>query len=159
MPASLSHQQRVLAHQKHADLIARLEKATGPDRKLDALIEAAVGVDPEAGLLQEGYWRNYEADDDKVAIWINGPNGHHRKEGTYSPAKLTGSFDAARTLIPEGLYWIVSEGRTRATEPLGGAQIFRPGYLVKPFAEAEHESAIIALCIAGLIAREATEQV
>lgn len=67
-------------------------------------------------------------------------------------ARYTGSYDAARLLIPAGLFWLVSEGKTRPDEPLGGAQIRDPKSL-EIITEAEHQSAIIALCIAGLKAR------
>lgn len=105
-----------------AELIARLEKATGPDREIDNAIADALGFEmPLTG--SEGW-----------------------------PLYYTGSIDAARTLV-DGFYWLASEGRTRDNEPLGGAQVFRKNYLVKPIAEAEHERVEIALCIAALKAR------
>lgn len=110
-------------------LIERLEKATGPDRQIDNAIEAAVDF----------------------------PKPTNPDDLPGYPPYFTASYDAARTLVPEGFYWLVSEGRSRDTEPLGGAQVFRPTYLVEPIAEAEHESAIIALCIAALRARTQAE--
>lgn len=137
------------------ELIARLEAATGPDQELDALIWCAVFAPADAYVARSkfnGAWCIYQGTEMRDAsmprLW----------EGRGLNARVkpvTGSFDAARTLVPDGFYWLVSEGRTRATEPLGGAQVFRPNYLVKPIAEAKHESVIIALCIAALKARAA----
>jgi hypothetical protein len=114
-----------------AVLIERLEKATGPDRELDLDIARLQGV-----TVMRRNW------DDTANV-----------EHTFH--HYTESFDSARSLVPAGFYWLVSEGRTRDTEPLGGAQVFRPNYLVEPIAQAEHESAVIALCIAALKARAA----
>jgi len=120
-----------------ADLIERLTKATGPDRELDADIALAVGEFSEKHGLPGGGWVS------------KGP--HHAIVGAPS---YTASLDAARTLVKD-FYWLVSEGKTRDAEPLGGAQVFRRDYLVKPVAEAEHELVEIALCIAALKARSA----
>jgi len=144
-----------------ADLIERLTKATWPDRELDCLIWAAIN-DHDV---------RYDSNGSVVAIPRPRPTkefrigfiDHGMVERNFYTAgypssatpTYTASLDAALTLVPEGLYWLVSEGRTRETEPLGGAQVFRPSYLVKPLAEAEHESAVIALVIVALKARAA----
>jgi hypothetical protein len=118
------------------DLIERLEKAIGPDRELD-------------------FW-----------CWWYGASTESRKTNPQPPPedyvvdnlkhngspRFTGSFDAAKTLIPAGLYWHAGEGKTRADEPLGAASIIAPGTL-ETIAEAEHASVIIALCIAALASR------
>jgi hypothetical protein len=133
-----------MSTQASGDLIARLEKATGEDRELANDVLLACGWKTE----------EYGAGPDRSVTWIDpNPNGEDYLDGDQPDP--TASLDAARTLILPGFYWLVSEGRTRASEPLGGAQIFRPNYLVEPIAEAEHESAIIALCIAALRARDA----
>lgn len=125
------------------DLIERLEKATGPDRQVDLAILNAIRGD--------GEWVFHDIH--KMTVICNKYGNHAPGNPICSLERFTGSFDDARTLVPEGFYWLVGEGRTRETEPLGGAQVFRPTYLVEPIAEAEHESAIIALCIAALKAR------
>ncbi len=120
------------------DLIERLQKATGPDRQLGNDILLACG------------WRIEEEGDgpDRRLFWSS-PDADYNDGDQPDP---TASLDAAR-IVASGFYWIASEGRTRDSEPLGGAQVFRKSYLVKPLAEAEHESVEIALCIAALTAR------
>lgn len=121
-----------------SDLIERLEKATGADRELDALI----------------YIQKYpeSADDPGPSIgdhgWAFLRYGVVRDDVPH----YTGSFDAARELIPDGLYWHAGEGKTRDDEPLGAAEIIEPGSL-KTIADAEHAKVEIALCIASLKAR------
>lgn len=132
------------------DLIERLEKATGPDRQLDAAIWVACFC-PEAqdgGIVIEPKGSAYASRESlNTALgscWVD----------ECSPALLcfTGSLDAARELA-RGFYWVASEGKTRESEPLGGAQIFRRDHLTTPLAEAEHEKVEIALCIAAVKAR------
>lgn len=75
------------------DLLAlaeRCEAATGPDRELDGMIAAAFGLKhgPDGGFCNDengDYWTT-----DQCA------------------ARVTASLDAAMTLVPEGLHWIVS---------------------------------------------------
>jgi hypothetical protein len=108
-----------------ADLIARLEKATGPDRDLD-----------------EAILRHFL--DEELAA-----KGSARVP---SPCpRYTESLDAALKLAPEGAFWIIGCGRVRSGEPLGGAQIISPSG--SELAEAEHDSPTIAFCIAALKAR------
>lgn len=125
------------------DLIERLEKATEPDRYLDLAILNALRAD--------GEWVFH--DRHKMHVICNKYGNDAPGNPICSLERFTGSLDDARALVPEGFYWLVSEGRTRASEPLGGAQVFKPSYLVEPLSQAEHESAVIALCIAALKAR------
>lgn len=127
------------------DLIERLTKATGPDRGLDSDILVAIGKEPP---LEFGYQRGAESW--QRHLWYSA----HRD--VVEPPHYTTSIDDARTLVPDGCYWIISEGKTRDSEPLGGAQVFRPSYVAaKPIGEAEHDKVEIALCIAALKARAA----
>lgn len=69
-----------------AELIARLEKATGPDHELDELIgEVVLGM---------------------TRCTINGCGVVHDADN------YTVNIDAALTLVPEGFYWDVSFGVT-----------------------------------------------
>lgn len=122
------------------EIIERLEKATGPDRQLGNDVLLACG------------WRLEEEGDgpDRRLFWSS-PDADYNDGDQPDP---TASLDAARLLV-SGFFWLAGEGKTRAGEPLGGAQIFRTTYLVKPIAEAEHDKVEIALCIAVLKAREA----
>ena len=75
-----------------SDLIARLEKATGPDLELDEQIQAAIS----------GATLEKQAD---------GRNAYHRDGFWISIGKVlpyTSSIDAAMTLVPEG--WRVNSG-------------------------------------------------
>jgi hypothetical protein len=76
------------------------------------------------------------------------------------PACYTSSIDAALALVPEGMWWHIGAGRTRADEPLYGAVILWPGDNPKPpyacdeVGAGEHPtSQAIALCIAALKAQ------
>lgn len=124
------------------ELIERLKKATGPDDR-----ELADAV------LLAGGWTAEEVGDgpDRHVFWKS-PSGDDDYWDGEQPNPLT-SFDAARSLIPAGLFWLVSEGKTRPDEPLGGAQIRAPNDALDIIAEAEHPSAVIALTIAALQAR------
>lgn len=128
------------------DLIERLEKATGPDRELDGLIFQEVGGDH----------------------WLNAMRRSQEPSGcpleiaevtarTYAPS-FTASIDAALTLVPEGMWWLIGAGQTRPDEPLYGAQIRKPGFSTggEVVSEAEHSCMAVALCMAALKARNAT---
>lgn len=123
-------------------LIARLQKLNGPDRKTDAMIECWLKF-PDL--------RPAKADDhlEHQNGVPPGPGHIWCPTGFLIADYYTSSLTAARKLA-NGFYWVASEGKTRDSEPLGGAQIFRKNYLVKPVAEAEHEYVEIALCIAVL---------
>lgn len=136
------------------ELIERLEKATGPDRALDAEIAVALRIAPDAA----SSW--FEAG---FPSWRAGENGqvyvvHDTGEtGAWGYARLfTASIDAALTLVPEGLSYefrcssfgecsqaIVWDGR-KSPQVSERARVSING--VRP---------AIALCIAALKAREA----
>lgn len=121
------------------NLEERLTNAKKHDRDLDCEIYVLIG--------------GKRPKKDRPLYWTS-PDGSTKHYESMIP-RFTSSYDAARTLIPSGLFWSVSEGKTRPDEPLGGAQIRTPNDALDIVAEAEHPSAIIALCIAGLRARAA----
>jgi hypothetical protein len=113
-----------------ADLIARIEAATGPDRTLDSAIAAAVGFEgwtPEA-------WAAAEADPE---LW--------RPSIPKAPA-YTASLDSALTLVPEGAHWVLYDD--------GYAYV---GPDDEPTAEWRGATPAIALCAAALRSRMARE--
>lgn len=123
-----------------AALIERIEKAEGPDRELDADIALAVGPWTERHGLPSGGWVS------------KGP--HH---AVVAAPEFTKSIDVALTLVPEGMFWIIGNGKTREHEPLGSAEIFLPTLdNYKTIGEGEHDNPIIALCIAALKAKAAS---
>lgn len=73
------------------------------------------------------------------------------------PRYYTTSLDAAMSLVPKGLYWLVGAGKTRPDEPLFGAQILR-GQTVVAGGETG-ASAAAALCASALraLAEEASD--
>ena len=76
-----------------SDLIARLEKATGPDRQLDCEIAEALG--------HSIVWKqaNYTMEAFPAILWRK----PHPYAGMKEPCpKWTSSIDAAMTLVPEG---------------------------------------------------------
>lgn len=115
------------------DLIARLEKLTGPSRDLDRAVDI---------------WAN-------PTDWEIGPGA--RKDYAQVPQRLiergvpkyTASLDAAVSLLPDEYYWMFAKGRLRAEEPLFGIALYRHDE-DEPFIEAQHEMGSIALCIAAL---------
>lgn len=80
------------------ELIERLEKATGPDRELDAVIWLAVtpGATRRSSTVKssKGLWPDYTIDETRDANGIL----------VIVPA-FTASLDAALTLVPEGWSW------------------------------------------------------
>lgn len=123
------------------DLIARLERAEGADRGLDSAIHAEMlltGWTPE-------FWDESLADPELINPSI--PEAR----------PYTSSLDAALTLVPEGLDWLICSRRRN----------FQDGYYVhimngdvnrdgRSVSEAWHPIPAIALCIAALKARSAT---
>jgi hypothetical protein len=119
-------------------LIERLEKATGPDRELDAeiFIEVTPGV-KDAGRI--------DRDGGVVGWWP--------KDGPYESARITpdytSSIDAALTLVPEGAVWTLEASRAWV-RILDGDDVseFQAGFNGR-----EAEATALALCIASLRAR------
>ena len=119
-----------------SDLIARLEKATGPDRELDEQIQAAIS----------GATLEKQAD---------GRSAYHRDGFWISIGKVlpyTSSIDAAMTLVPEGM-------EKDFTDLYGVARV-SVGINAEPgpfYGTHEGGSLAIALCIAALRARSQIE--
>lgn len=111
------------------ELIERLEKATGLDRELDALIGAFVDAAPIKRVSPGSEWS-------KTVEWLE-----------YLP--YTASLDAALTLVPEGWEWQI--GGDVPSES-GEAHVFGKGDDIHT---AFVDSPAIALCIAALKARTA----
>lgn len=118
------------------ELIARLEAATGPDRELDRAIAMSLG------------WR-HDPHDGPYGTWT-APDG--TRHTTFN--EWTASIDAALTLVPEGMDWLICSRRRN----------FRDGYYVHIMdgdvnrdghsaGEAWHLAPAVALCIAALKAR------
>lgn len=123
-----------------AALVERVEKATGPDRCIDAGVFAA--LHPELRRLPR-----------EPNAFI-GPD-----EWIKTPPFYTASLDAAVSLVPEGKFWIAGYGRMRRGEPLGGATIYYGKGLAigTMIAEAEAATPALALVAAALRARMESE--
>ena len=112
-----------------SELIERLEKATGPDRELDALIWYAVVERPAAG---------EKIDRDMVNRWP-----------TY-----TASIDAALTLVPEGMRRrtvVMEDGKS-------GVQLWWPDEDMPGAWGRAHASEPIATVIAALRAKDTGDE-
>lgn len=72
-----------------AELIARLESATGPDRELDGRIYCAVKGKAFVSVGRDGGCIHFEPDE-------------HGTHTMLTPHPFTGSVDVAFTLVPEG---------------------------------------------------------
>lgn len=133
----------------YSDLIARLEKVTGPDRALgdDVLLACGWGMD-EVG----------EGPDRKI-LWC-GPVEEYLDGDQPDP---TSSIDAAMTLVPEGWAWFVQRIGDLPQHPeyssYGDVRLWIPAQRTKGLAveSVDVRSAptpAIALCIAALKARQ-----
>ena len=130
------------------ELIAALEKATGPDRELDCEIALAVDggeiVWKMANYTMESHPARRYASSDHVGGYGNAP-----------VPQYTASIDAALTLVPEG--WTRDVDATAPEmgiavtlyEPKGGPDGKR--------AIGDHASEAIAICLAALRATERGE--
>lgn len=141
-----------------ADLISRLEAATGPDRELDARIVLALNIRPD--------WAKTDpAELIAMREPLVAPDTWTVSVGYCGPSLVflpyTASIDAALTLVPEGWFWRV--GRTSiyqawafisSTHPDHG----EPGRNEFAWKREEWEPPshpALALCIAALKARAA----
>ena len=117
------------------DLIARLEKLTGPDREVDAEIFAEI----TGNVRSQDYWRftglrtKGEADDVAFSAYCK-----------YRALRYTASLDAALSLVPEGWEWELSWLAGVAAAKIGDPLLYLEG---------EAKTPAIALCIAALKAR------
>ncbi|WP_298800154.1 hypothetical protein [uncultured Devosia sp.] len=122
------------------NIIDRLKAAKDASRELDTEIFEAVTGNGVFDPANRKFWR---------------PAGLSTRE----PLDFTRSLDDAVKLIPDGMFWLAGHGKTRPAEPLGGAQVFRPGDDLNPLGEGEGASVAIAICIAALDARQSLQPV
>ena len=141
-------------------LIERLEKATGPDRELDADIARAIGWSQIEGD-EVGHWDTWSI----PSVWVGtgqdrwlSPDG---QKFDFMPHTFTASVDEALSLVPEGAVWhlMTDCGNLNRTKvgPQGNprASIYRADER-SLFIQADAATPALALCIACLRAREDT---
>lgn len=127
----------------YTDIIARLEKATEPDRELDRDIARAFETFPTEPFEGKAPFKRLEG-----MYWVFGkkdtPHGQIEEKWSKNPPLYTSSLDAALTLVPEGEAWCIVryESGTFFAE-VGNEQSTAP-------------TLAIALCIAALKARAAS---
>lgn len=130
-----------------ADIVKRLEMATGPIRELDTEIFRAIGW--EAKDVLEGASRAEQL----VGYLCRKPGDKH-----WTPTPhVTRSLDAALKLVPEGLDYELLHLRTDGKER-GEASVYLKKYMAAHEEErtyGESSCDAIALCIAALKARQA----
>lgn len=126
------------------DLAERCERATGPDRELDYEIAAAVNL----WLAEQAYSR------------VPGDNGWYSETPFIKGANkvapssdYTASIDAAMTLVPEGLHWVLKSSDPKAVARIGG---WKTGNYRIIGADAATRT--LALCAAALRARSTDVQ-
>lgn len=123
------------------EIIGMLEKADGPDRKIDGEIAKALG------------WTHQKMKGDANAYWRKPWETNYYMRQKNGPPEYMESLDVAVSLIPAGMFWVLSFGKTRKDEPLGGCQIYQGGDIDDvgdPVSEGEGNSVHIAICIAAL---------
>ncbi len=131
------------------DLIARVEAAEGPDRGLDADIELALGNwTPE----HHEAWHRFQECGEAANPPFCQP---------VDPQRLTGSLDAAMTLVPEGCLFVVRTVWDKMKPAgFGSVSIYEKGEFgghERLYWMAEHQAVAatpaLALCAAALRAR------
>lgn len=125
----------------HGRLIARLEKATGPDRELDGLIFRAIDEQPG------DRWQQFAVGEGGADVWYR--ECRDEKGAYISPSFYTASIDAALALVPDGLDWDVSW--------VGGVYSGCVGFDATADIDVRGATPAIALCIAALKARAALQ--
>lgn len=141
------------------DLIERLEKATGPDRELDAAIYVVTGLRPK-DLQRLGYEVELWAERGNV-FWRGGTvtQGPAFKSGETFPA-YTASLDSALTLVPDFINrrWYAADSDSESDgKPV--ASVFHPADVMSGrIPRSVGATPAIALCIAALKARAASER-
>ncbi len=118
------------------ELIARLEKATGPDRELDRLIQEARGI-----CTHRKFTRYVYQDDSGFTCNDCGEDLY----GNRGWPAFTSSIDAAVSLVPEGRDWLVGTHQGAATAVVTRADD-EGNWVVAA-------TPVLALCIAALHAR------
>lgn len=135
-----------------AELIERVEALDGPDREVDALVEIELRR-------QQAY--QVGLNDEQRAKWrpVGGKGEVEEGGARYHSPVYTASLDAAVALVDRALpgsWYLIGKGKTRATEPLYGAQIMFGSDEV--IGEGEHDaSPSIALVLATLKAMEKSQ--
>lgn len=107
-------------------LIDRLEKATGPDRALDAAIAVAVGSEYAQREYVHIESRSYEIHEEIAKHY-------------------TASIDAALTLVPEGYGWVIDFMDPYEPEAMCGQ-----GWCGRDHGDPDPKQPAIMLCIAAL---------
>lgn len=135
------------------EIIERLEKATGPDRELDARVWASVCKVEDFGpfTLAERCRAEFEPQDDgSVKLFIYGPGGagpnYVARERSL---KFTSSVDAALTLKPAHAWWTLEPDSCWLHVP-EGADILD---FYHAFEGRDGKATPLAICIAALKAR------
>lgn len=135
------------------DLISRLEKASGPDRELDAQISAAVRAIPD-----NAPWLKSFKDIRATGNCVQAFNDKGESSANWQPYTYTASVDAALMLVPDGFaYMVTSEGKA-SIEPFACVSSKTPispdaRHLPSSIFNARARTAPLALCIAALKAR------
>ena len=128
-----------------------------PSRELDAEIDCALRIGP-TDKSARWIWNNFPTWRSGVGGYCEVVHDNGRGGVRWKSARFTTSIDAALTLIPDDLFWLMSRGRVRPNEPLYGAQLYRDNGSDRPIAEAESDHLAMAICIAALKAREDKEK-
>jgi hypothetical protein len=143
-----------------ADLIAALEKAEGPSRELDLLINLTLRLDDDVAQVvksRRGFdsheGMSWEMNRSAVVFQKYDADGRCFYHGSYPLPAYTASLDAALSLVPAGMAWRIEPtipsdarwGRYRA-----GVTTWDKPYDLLCYGP----TPAIALCIAALRAKE-----
>lgn len=134
------------------ELIERVEKATGPDRRIDAAIAAAIGdldeFDPHGFVVPVRY--RVSDDELRVEAWT-GEGKDAWRQASRLPRNYTGSIDTASTLREPGWEYTISTlyGIAHVELPLNDTRI-SPIHVRR-----EDGNVPAAICEAALKARAA----
>jgi hypothetical protein len=133
------------------NLIEKLKSATTPDRELDSLIARSLEQFPTEAFKTDAPFPSLEG-----MYWVLGkkdtPNGPVDEKWSKRPLFYTASIDAALTLVPEGLDYVLRSLRNNAEAIVEAARF---EYTINGGLHPVPGVALcLALCIAALKARE-----
>ena len=135
------------------ELIAALEKATGPDRELDAAIFAAVYPDKvPSPIVESGYgWRK-----ERGGWWLETGEDSRTPRKSVTPLPYTLSVDAAQKLVPPDCWQEIKGPRKYLNIPTPVPNVWS-AYIAKWNHEGDvmgwGATPALAICIAALRAK------
>lgn len=134
------------------ELIERVERASGPDREIDALIFRAIGEPLPTQFGPLGIALEWDEDGVSATVPIDDMRVH------FTPPAYTASLDAAMMLVPDMWHWsLYDTNGFVGPDRMAVAQLEPENYDTEQLMEGQSITPALALCAASLKARLHTE--